>query len=249
MTVGRHLDNDLVIAGEDVRDFHVRIEITERGPRVIVLEGATAYVDESDRKAPGYDRRRARAGPASFASGGGKLHPGLRLEAAPRRRRHRRVVNDTQRRSGDRLRPAVVEGHVSRHHAQLRAERGAIWLEDLRSANGTYVNGDRVAGAWRVFHGDEISFDTIRYQLIGDAPDLTPIRPLGQPPDQLEVSERIVGEPARAETAEIANVTVEAGALPTATPIDPDPAPTGPMLIGRSAPVTVAYSRWRSDGI
>ena len=84
----------------------------------------------------------------------------------------------------------------------MRAERGAIWLEDLRSANGTYVNGDRIAGAWRVFHGDEISFDTIRYQLIGDAPDLTPIRPPGQPPDQLEVSERIVDEPARAETAE-----------------------------------------------
>jgi hypothetical protein len=47
VTVGRHLDNDLVIAGEDVRDFHVRIETTERGPRVIVLEGATAHVDDN----------------------------------------------------------------------------------------------------------------------------------------------------------------------------------------------------------
>lgn len=132
----------------------------------------------------------------------------------------------------------LVEGHVSRHHAQLCADHGAVWLEDLNSANGTYVNGDRIAGAWRVFHGDEISFDTIRYQLIGDAPDLTPIRPPGQPPDQLEVSERIVGESTRAETAELANVTVEAGELPTSTSIVPDPTPSGPILIGRSAPVT-----------
>ena len=52
------------------------------------------------------------------------------------------------------------------------------------------------------------------------------------------MSERIVGEPARAETAEIGNVTLEANALPTATPIVPEPTPAGPMLVGRSAPVT-----------
>jgi pSer/pThr/pTyr-binding forkhead associated (FHA) protein len=241
VTVGRHLDNDLVIAGEDVRDFHVRIETNERGPRVFVLEGATAHVDETpiDGSAglrPGaalvLGQHRLRLDVETSASPcGWKLHrvgDGTGIPIAPTLNVGRATDCDLQ----------LVEGHVSRHHAQLTADRGAIWLEDLRSANGTYVNGDRVSGAWRVFHGDEISFDTLRYQLIGDAPDLTPIRPPGQVPDQLEVSERLVGEPARAETAEIPNVTVEAGALPTATPVVPDPPPTGPMLIGRSAPVT-----------
>jgi len=241
VTIGRHLDNDLVIAGEDVRDFHVRIETTERGPRVIVLEGATAHVDDNPIDGiaglrPGaalvLGQHRLRLDVETTTPPcGWKLHrvgDGIGVPIAPTLNVGRATDCDLQ----------LVEGHVSRHHAQLCAEHGAIWLEDLRSANGTYVNGDRVAGAWRVFHGDEISFDTVRYQLIGDAPDLTPIRPPGQPPDQLEVSEHALGEPARAETAEIANVTVEAGALPNATPIVPDPTPTGPMLIGRSAPVT-----------
>ncbi len=241
VTVGRHLENDLVIAGEDVRDFHVRIETNERGPRVIVLEGATAHVDENpiDGSAglrPGAElilgQHRLRLDFESSTSAcGWKLHrlgDGVGVPVAATLNIGRATDCDLQ----------LVEGHVSRHHALLHEERGAIWIEDLRSANGTFVNGDRVAGAWRVFHGDEISFDTIRYQLIGDAPDLTPIRPPGQPPDQLEVSERIVGEPALAETAEIATATVEAGTLPTPAPIVPDAAPNGPMLIGRSAPVT-----------
>ncbi len=241
VTVGRHLDNDIVIAGEDVRDFHVRIETNERGPRIIVLEGATAHVDANpiDGSAglrPGAElvlgqHRLKLDFESSTPPCGWKLHrvgDGTGIPIAATLNIGRATDCDLQ----------LVEGHVSRHHAQLHADRSAIWIEDLRSANGTFVNGDRVAGAWRVFHGDEISFDTIRYQLIGDAPDLTPIRPPGQPPDQLEVSERIVGEPVRAETAEIATATVEAGALSTATAIVPDAAATGPMLIGRSAPVT-----------
>lgn len=241
VTVGRHLDNDLVIAGEDVRDFHVRIETNERGPRVIVLEGATAHIDDTPIEGTaglgpgvalvlGQHRLRVEMETTTTPCGW-KLHrlgDGVGVPIAPALNVGRATDCDLQ----------LVEGHVSRHHARLRAERGALWLEDLRSANGTYVNGDRISGAWRVFHGDEISFDTIRYQLIGDAPDLTPIRPPGQPPDQLDASERIAGEPARAETAEIPNVTVEAGAIPSAAPIIPEPTPTGPMLVGRSAPVT-----------
>lgn len=37
--------------------------------------------------------------------------------------------------------PVPVEG-VSRHHARLLYEDGAYWLEDLRSTNGTFVNGN-----------------------------------------------------------------------------------------------------------
>jgi len=240
VTVGRHLDNDLVIAGEDVRDFHVRIEVTERGPRVIVLEGATAHVDESPIESvvgmrPGAElvlgQHRLRLEvESSTAACGWKLHRVGDADGV--------VVKDTFAvgRATD-CDLQLVEGHVSRRHAQLRRFDGTLWVEDLHSANGTFVNGDRVADAWRVFHGDEIAFDTMRYQLIGDAPDLTPIRPPGQPPDQLEVSERIVDAP-RAETAELAHATIEAGAIPTPAPTPAAPAPSGPVLIGRSRPVS-----------
>jgi pSer/pThr/pTyr-binding forkhead associated (FHA) protein len=240
VTVGRHLENDLVIAGEDVRDFHVRIEVTERGPRVIVLEGATAHVDEAPidgvvGMCPGAElilgQHRLRLEvESSTAACGWKLHRVGDADGV--------VVTDTLDvgRATD-CDLQLVEGHVSRRHAQLRRVNGTLWVEDLRSANGTFVNGDRVAGAWRIFHGDEIAFDTMRYQLIGDAPDLTPIRPPGQPPDQLEVSERIVDAP-RAETAEVAHATIEAGTIPTPAPVPAAPLPSGPVLIGRSRPVS-----------
>ena len=34
LTLGNHLDNDIVIAGEDVADFHVRVSVSGRDPAV-----------------------------------------------------------------------------------------------------------------------------------------------------------------------------------------------------------------------
>ena len=243
VTVGRHLDNDLVIAGEDVRDFHVRIETTARGPRVYVLEGAAAHRNQhpiegsaglrpGDELILGHHRLRLDAEPSATACGW-KLHrvgDGVGLAVLAELKVGRATDCDLQ----------LVEGHVSRHHAVLKIERGAVWLEDLSSANGTFVNGDRVIGAWRLFHGDEIAFDTLRYQLIGDARDLTPIRPPGQPPDQLAVEAAdAAGSPGAGQivTREADNATVEAVA---ASPVVVSAAPltTGPVLIGRSEPVS-----------
>ena len=59
----------------------------------------------------------------------------------------------------------LPEATVSRHHAELRCEDGAWTLTDLRSRNGTYVNGRR---AWRVRvePGDELVLggERLRFQ-------------------------------------------------------------------------------------
>jgi hypothetical protein len=44
---------------------------------------------------------------------------------------------------------------VSRHHAAFLSEGGRLWLEDLGSTNGTYVNGKR-AERTQVVPGDEV---------------------------------------------------------------------------------------------
>jgi hypothetical protein len=44
---------------------------------------------------------------------------------------------------------------VSRHHAAFLCEGGHLWLEDLGSTNGTYVNGERAEQA-ELFPGDEV---------------------------------------------------------------------------------------------
>ena len=52
MTVGRHLDNDLLLAGEDVLDYHLRIEMTDRGPRAVPLGEASLRVNGRDLSDP-----------------------------------------------------------------------------------------------------------------------------------------------------------------------------------------------------
>ncbi|HEY2601040.1 MAG TPA: FHA domain-containing protein [Thermoleophilaceae bacterium] len=54
---------------------------------------------------------------------------------------------------------------VSRQHACLRHRDGSWFLSDLRSTNGTLVNGWRVVGEVEVHPGDRVSFGGISYRL------------------------------------------------------------------------------------
>ena len=57
---------------------------------------------------------------------------------------------------------------LSRRHARLRPTGDGLAIEDLRSANGTFVNGQRIATATaRV--GDEVAFDQLRFRVYAAA--------------------------------------------------------------------------------
>jgi FHA domain-containing protein len=43
---------------------------------------------------------------------------------------------------------------ASARHARIEVRGDGVWVQDLQSTNGTYVNGARVAGAQRVGAGD-----------------------------------------------------------------------------------------------
>ena len=49
--------------------------------------------------------------------------------------------------------PLVDDDFASAHHARIDARADGIWVEDLNSTNGTFVNGGRVA-AERLEPGD-----------------------------------------------------------------------------------------------
>jgi pSer/pThr/pTyr-binding forkhead associated (FHA) protein len=53
----------------------------------------------------------------------------------------------------------LTEGHASRRHAKLFFAEDAVWLEDLNSANGTFVNGTKVSGKVKLASGDRLRFD------------------------------------------------------------------------------------------
>ncbi len=56
----------------------------------------------------------------------------------------------------------IADDTVSRHHARLEpGADGACVVEDLRSANGTTVNGQPVEGRVDLLDGDRLTFGTV----------------------------------------------------------------------------------------
>ncbi|MFT7559647.1 MAG: pSer/pThr/pTyr-binding forkhead associated (FHA) protein [Flavobacteriales bacterium] len=56
--------------------------------------------------------------------------------------------------------------HLSRQHAEIRYDNGALTLTDMKSANGSYVN-DKKANSTRLSPGDKIRFDVYSFRLFG----------------------------------------------------------------------------------
>ena len=71
---------------------------------------------------------------------------------------------------------------LSRMHARLRPSRDGLEIEDLRSTNGSFLNGKRIA-AGTARPGDEIAFDQLRFRVFAasvkqeDAPPAPRTRP------------------------------------------------------------------------
>jgi hypothetical protein len=82
------------------------------------------------------------------------------------------VVADKQiviGRSSD-LDMVLVEDMVSRKHSRISMQGDQIWIEDLGSTNGTFVNGEKIKRA-RLKEGDRVLIGTSILKLIaGDAP-------------------------------------------------------------------------------
>jgi hypothetical protein len=64
----------------------------------------------------------------------------------------------------------LVEDMVSRKHARIAMQGDQIWIEDLGSTNGTFVNGEKIKRA-RLKEGDRVLIGTSILKVIsGDAP-------------------------------------------------------------------------------
>jgi len=65
------------------------------------------------------------------------------------------------RKEGNTIR--LTERNVSRRHARLMRQNGAVFIEDLSSYNGIKVNGDRIGGRTSINEGDRVQIGD--YQL------------------------------------------------------------------------------------
>jgi pSer/pThr/pTyr-binding forkhead associated (FHA) protein len=182
LTIGRHVDNDVIVAGEDVLDFHLRMELHERGPELIPLGNATYSLNGRETEAalgviPG----------DVIGVGAVTIQIGVERETTDGIRAWVLQDDDSERVYDvptDMLigrHPEcglqIDSEHVSRRHARLLQVAGALWIQDLASANGTAVNRRAIRGGCRLLHGDEIRFDEIGFRLRGIGDDLTELRP------------------------------------------------------------------------
>jgi hypothetical protein len=107
----------------------------------------------------------------------------------------------------------VRDRHVSRRHARLSVREGGLWIEDLGTANGVLVNGQRVARPRPLMDGDLIEVGTTLMRYGGPAQKPAPAP---EPPAEAAGS----GEP----PPDGAAITDELPPLPEAT-ASPEPEP------------------------
>lgn len=58
------------------------------------------------------------------------------------------------------------QGQASRHHAKLKPATDGVWVEDLQSTNGTFVNEARISAATLIKVGDELRIGPARFKVI-----------------------------------------------------------------------------------
>jgi hypothetical protein len=78
---------------------------------------------------------------------------------------------------------SIASDEISRRHAQVKPTQDGLAVEDLGSANGTFINGQRVQNGL-LKPGDELRLDTIRFLLV--APGME-IASAAKPTTQLPV--------------------------------------------------------------
>jgi len=117
---------------------------------------------------------------------------------------------------------AILHDTVSAQHATIEFRNGSFYLRDLRSSNGTFLNGKKFSdseGIREVMlkHGDRIRFDAYEFEFTLDALRGSPLN-------------QVAGGPAAGRTRlrnEPPQVAEQAGRRPASPAVSPAPAQAG----------------------
>src|SRR5210317_2077812 len=59
----------------------------------------------------------------------------------------------------------LTDGLISRHHSEIHISSDLLWIRDLKSTNGTYVNRNKVENAQLLVPNDTISIETHKFKV------------------------------------------------------------------------------------
>lgn len=99
---------------------------------------------------------------------------------------------------------------VSRRHAGLLLKDNALWVQDLNSSNGTFINDVRIAVETEVQNGDSLRFASVQYTAeVAMVEVVQPIIPeVVAEPEKVIVAEtvveQVISEPEKTVVAEVA---------------------------------------------
>jgi hypothetical protein len=137
---------------------------------------------------------------------------------------------------------------ISRRHARLYRGSDGVWLEDLGSTNGTYINGDRLTVPYRLRDGDEVQLgnSVATFHEVPNEADATQV--ITTLDSSAERQEEV---PARTEAEQAAAPDPTPAAVQQAQPTDPVPAavqqaqPTDPVpaAVQQAAPVVAVAAQ------
>lgn len=126
----------------------------------------------------------------------------------------------------------LAAAHLSRRHAKLVVKEGLLYVKDLGSSNGTYLNGKRVNEA-RVKRGDDLRFDTLSFGVIGPADDMdkTTVRSVSAEPIASASSEKMARSAAPRKRTAAAKTNNPQPASVTTVTEKPKSAGKGPLVM------------------
>lgn len=123
------------------------------------------------------------------------------------------IIDQTRIIGRDQRADIVLQGgHVSRRHAELSVRDHRLWIKDLNSSNGTFVNGSRI-DQQQLQENDEFQIDVVRFLVLNSVHDIL-----------------------REKTSEAVSVTSEG--RPAQIPV-PRPAPMPPVMPAPVMPAPV----------
>jgi pSer/pThr/pTyr-binding forkhead associated (FHA) protein len=196
-----------VQAGDVIRFYQVEIQIVDpsKGPAAVL---PTAVNRDSEKPAQPQWQIKALTGTIS-----GKMF----------------LIDGTKVMGRDPGCDIVINGpHVSRRHAELSMRSNSLWMKDLGSSNGSFLNGKRCEESI-LKNGDEVKFDAMTFKVVG---------PAGSSADEsFDEADMTQFRPAVAAKPAAAPATPAAPAPKPAAVIPPSPAPAP---VAKPAPVPAA---------
>ena len=178
LTLGSDADNDIMLSGLGIEAFHASINIQESGVKLLSQSGSCSVndmpVDDVHSLSPGDELRigqqrmliltaqqadqiKKAADEEEAKSAANPSETGWSLEAQHSKLKDTPYIiakKSILGRSKD-CDLAVPYKLLSRHHVEFTVRDGQLYLRDLGSSNGSFVNGNRVAEA-RLQAGDKI---------------------------------------------------------------------------------------------